>query len=221
MPTSLIIIVNIINPPVSGSIYYYYYLVQTCLSVKKIPEMSVEKIPNVTQKRADHVNYYLKKYAEQIESDKLTVTVSAINILGLSPIQCAYCDTVVKKTNWDELVPITKNGRMNASNQVPCCGSCNSSKGNKTGQDFELWLVTRGSLAHHHEDYYITCDRAISIIEYIDRYHDNLCYTDEDIIQCNTFKAKLGVILNTHYKEIADLITSHISHHHNASWNNK
>ena len=58
-------------------------------------------------------------------------------ILRINDEQCVYCNqsTEDQKTT-DEIIPCSEGGRMNHMNCVPCCGSCNSSKGNKCIKNF-------------------------------------------------------------------------------------
>lgn len=51
---------------------------------------------------------------------------------------CAYCGTDGPMTK-DHVIPISRGGTDNASNVVPACKSCNSSKGNKTAVEFAAW----------------------------------------------------------------------------------
>jgi len=163
--------------------------------------------PRVNHKRADHCNYFFKRFALELESSQCAVVVSPSITLSsrLPPQQCIYCNAEVKKRNVDELVPITKYGRMNKFNQVPCCGSCNSSKGNKVGQDFELWLVTRGC-GQGVGDHYVTCERANTIIAYMDTHIDKLCYGPANKECFKQFQIGLDKLINVHYDAVSDLI---------------
>ena len=63
-------------------------------------------------------------------------------------LKCIYCDKPAE--TWDHLVGLVKDGRYSGyghriRNLVPCCKSCNSSKGNK---DWEIWLRSQ---AHRFE----------------------------------------------------------------------
>lgn len=67
--------------------------------------------------------------------------------------QCAYCPSPA--TTWDHVIPISKGGRTTPDNILPCCVSCNASKGNR---DLFRWLDQTGRipqiktiehLAHH------------------------------------------------------------------------
>lgn len=54
---------------------------------------------------------------------------------------CVYCGETGNRDS-DEIIPVTKRGRINSCNQVTCCGKCNSSKGARSGDDFIHWLET-------------------------------------------------------------------------------
>lgn len=54
---------------------------------------------------------------------------------------CVYCGTKLNKSNpvtLDHVVPLARGGIDGISNMVPCCGSCNSSKG---ASDVSSWYV--------------------------------------------------------------------------------
>jgi hypothetical protein len=69
--------------------------------------------------------------------------ISALEGLGQNPygdLDCVYCE--VCATGWDHLVGLVKDGELRGfghqlGNLVPCCHSCNSSKG---GKDWEKYL---------------------------------------------------------------------------------
>ena len=63
---------------------------------------------------------------------------------AVPPKACVYCNAHIPgNRGLDELVPCTKHGRWNALNRVPCCASCNASKGNREGGAFKDWLVAK------------------------------------------------------------------------------
>jgi 5-methylcytosine-specific restriction endonuclease McrA len=117
--------------------------------------------------RSDLHNALLKRAAARIEqSHPISETVpSFLDEFNVPGNLCVYCDTVVKPTNVDEMVAITKGGRVNHANMVPCCGSCNSSKGNKYGFDMIMWLIKRESVA---------TKRSLQIADYMERNLENL-----------------------------------------------
>ena len=64
---------------------------------------------------------------------------------GIDPKRCTYCDAwhTKWKNNWktsagDHVVPLSKGGKDFIENLVPCCSSCNSSKGAKIL--YEEWI---------------------------------------------------------------------------------
>lgn len=54
---------------------------------------------------------------------------------------CPYCGESNKKLTVDHVVPISKGGTNSIENLIPCCGSCNSSKGNKSMEDWINYLA--------------------------------------------------------------------------------
>ena len=89
--------------------------------------------------KADHRNVQLKDLAEDLER---FLCIPSEYISPFNKDECMYCGVKVKpnKINSDEFRPITQKGRMNKINCVTCCGSCNSSKGDKTGYELLKWL---------------------------------------------------------------------------------
>lgn len=49
---------------------------------------------------------------------------------------CAYCEQPTKSLTQDHIVPLSKGGTHTADNIVPACLSCNSSKGNRSLEEF-------------------------------------------------------------------------------------
>ena len=101
----------------------------------------------IRKKRANYINSMLKDLNKSCEpfitdqvhdNDKKKLT----NILGFNVHgkKCIYCCGVSNKSNTEEIIPITKNGRSNKMNIVTACGSCNSSKQDKVGKKLEEWL---------------------------------------------------------------------------------
>lgn len=54
---------------------------------------------------------------------------------------CAYCGKETKELTRDHFIPITKGGQWDATNIIPACKPCNSSKNNK---DFAVWYPESG-----------------------------------------------------------------------------
>lgn len=78
------------------------------------------------------------KYANTPISDMLTST-EWLAILAQADGHCAYCDKEAKLT-LDHVIPLSKGGTHSKDNVVPACLHCNSSKGNKT---LEEWNAKR------------------------------------------------------------------------------
>lgn len=71
---------------------------------------------------------------------------------GINPKRCTYCDAWHTKwaNDWkssvgDHVVPISKGGNDYLENLVPCCRSCNSSKGNRIL--YEEWVPPKERIA--------------------------------------------------------------------------
>jgi hypothetical protein len=147
---------------------------------RKRPDSGLGPRPLAARRRlspADRTNELAKQVAEEMES-QFTVTepVDLASQLGVAPNECLYCARPCKPRNIDELVPPTRGATMRRCNKVPCCGPCNSSKGAQTGEDLELWLVTRGSHAGE-SAFYIPAERALAVAEYIRRHESTLRWT--------------------------------------------
>lgn len=100
------------------------------------------------QREADRLRYatdstYRAERRQHAQARKRGVTpVPAEGARTLTDIfdgLCAYCDN--DATTWDHVVPISKGGRTEPGNILPCCSSCNSSKGNR---DLFPWLFKTG-----------------------------------------------------------------------------
>lgn len=63
---------------------------------------------------------------------------------------CAYCGSCPDNITMDHDIPISRGGSHTASNVVPACLKCNSSKGARTATEFILWKIQRDRalLAH-------------------------------------------------------------------------
>ncbi|EMJ5875358.1 HNH endonuclease [Clostridioides difficile] len=55
-------------------------------------------------------------------------------------VECAYCGKEIKKVTQEHFIPISKGGNYTRDNIIPACGSCNSSKCDKT---FEEWYPNK------------------------------------------------------------------------------
>lgn len=61
--------------------------------------------------------------------------------------RCAYCGKQLPKDSIDatidHVIPKTKGGRNNIENLLPCCRSCNTSKGVKTLEEYRFWYTCK------------------------------------------------------------------------------
>lgn len=55
---------------------------------------------------------------------------------------CAYCERDGQKLTLDHVIPLDQNGLHDPDNAVMCCGVCNSSKGNRTPEQWtDRWYL--------------------------------------------------------------------------------
>lgn len=71
--------------------------------------------------------------------DELLTSAEWLAILAQADGHCAYCDKEAKLT-LDHVIPLSKGGTHSKDNVVPACLHCNSSKGNRT---LEEWNAKR------------------------------------------------------------------------------
>jgi 5-methylcytosine-specific restriction endonuclease McrA len=81
------------------------------------------------------------KYANTPISEMLTST-EWLAILAEYDGHCAYCDKEAKLT-LDHVIPLSKGGTHSKENVVPACAHCNSSKGNKTLEEWNAKRLTQ------------------------------------------------------------------------------
>lgn len=85
--------------------------------------------------KSSTANYRAKRHGQP---DRLTVT--QVNALfdnhGWSCYYCGLQSTDYSVMTLDHVVPFNRGGSNTIQNCVPCCKSCNSSKGEKTEQEF-------------------------------------------------------------------------------------
>ena len=170
-------------------------------SHKIIKENTVYKVrPNnadVTNSSFKHLHNTLEEdlkkneNANQIVEDLETSLGRKVNAKS-----CVYCKKQCK-SNTEEMVPITKRGRMCKMNVFSCCGICNSSKGDL---NVEEWLTSNrpGAKVVSEKD-------KIILIDYHRRNYDVMIIPmsiskDYDTLTSNTKKANdlyLSIIKNT------------------------
>jgi 5-methylcytosine-specific restriction endonuclease McrA len=56
---------------------------------------------------------------------------------------CAWCGNPLKAFRLDHVIPSSRGGSNEESNLVPCCGSCNSAKGNRPPEVFHRYRCLR------------------------------------------------------------------------------
>ena len=54
-------------------------------------------------------------------------------------IHCAYCDCILKKPIQEHIIPVIKCGEFTKNNIIPSCKNCNSSKGDKSLDEFFIY----------------------------------------------------------------------------------
>lgn len=81
------------------------------------------------------------KYGNTPISEMLT-SVEWLAILALADGHCAYCGKEAKLT-LDHIIPLSKGGKHSKDNVVPACAHCNSSKGNKTLEEWNAKRLTQ------------------------------------------------------------------------------
>lgn len=77
-------------------------------------------------------------------TDELLTLAQWHDVLTQYNGHCAYCDREAKLT-LDHVIPLSKGGTHSKNNVVPACGHCNSSKGNKTVEEWNAKRLTQAS----------------------------------------------------------------------------
>lgn len=82
-------------------------------------------------KNKERTNFLTRRYLYRRKNAVGSHSPEELNrLFDMFQGNCAYC-IGGKATTVDHIVPLTKGGTNNIDNLVPCCRSCNSSKGNK------------------------------------------------------------------------------------------
>ena len=58
--------------------------------------------------------------------------------------RCSYCDTVTDQPDPDHVVPLSRGGRNDIGNILPCCKQCNGDKGDMTLAEWAEYRARRG-----------------------------------------------------------------------------
>src|SRR5207245_323792 len=101
---------------------------------------------SIANRRRTTINHAFASAIAQYDEFDQNRVESAMRELGLDSrfLACAYCESR-KATAWDHLVGLVKDGRYSGyghvlGNLIPCCGDCNSEKGNK---DWKMFLRSK------------------------------------------------------------------------------
>ena len=146
------------------------------------------------QQRCDFMNQKLKNVSIALDTTSPCWNTSdlsdsppahIVDVVGSHPSQCIYCYLPVKSHNVDEIVPITQAGRMVDLNRVPCCGACNSSKGNRVDGKFYEWLKNCKKIKH---------ERALAIESYVSTNKKFLQFREDKLRVFNSKRRKLEVM---------------------------
>lgn len=85
-----------------------------------------------------------KRRARKAQNGGTMTVAEWKQILEACSSKCYWCQREYKRLTQDHVVPISRGGRHEASNVVPSCKSCNSSKRDKTGDEFLAWRQMQG-----------------------------------------------------------------------------
>lgn len=75
--------------------------------------------------------------ARAIDPNASQITVADIDVGS----ECWYCWSITD-ASWDHVIPLTRGGSNSRENIVPCCGTCNRSKRNRTPDEWiaGIWI---------------------------------------------------------------------------------
>ncbi len=97
---------------------------------------------SIVQKRKTTINHAFASAlapCDAYDEVRLARAMAALGQNDLDDLHCVYC--AAPGETWDHLVGLVKNSELNGyghqiGNLVPCCGRCNSLKGNKDWRQF-------------------------------------------------------------------------------------
>jgi len=116
-------------------------------------------------KRKTTINHAFASVIAPNDAYDEELLAEAIRVLGQDPhddLMCAYCGQNPAET-WDHVVGLVKNQQFSGfghtlGNLLPCCKSCNSSKGNRNWRAFVIGLIadeeSRGAKIAQLESYF-------------------------------------------------------------------
>ena len=92
---------------------------------------------SIVQRRKTTVNHAFASAlapCDDYDEKRVAEAMALLSQTDLNDLRCVYCYSEAE--TWDHLVGLVKDSELNGyghqiGNLVPCCGGCNSSKGNK------------------------------------------------------------------------------------------
>lgn len=108
--------------------------------------MPVIKLPTrimINSRKSSIVNAFYNGILPRVAPSETEMNERLKQLKMEDEVKCVYCGE--KHHTWDHLNPLIKNGEPTGyyteiNNLVPCCNSCNSSKGKKTWKEFLDYL---------------------------------------------------------------------------------
>ena len=122
-----------VNPEkVKAAIHKYYYKKKN-----NNPDLFNKKMVDYRKKRKEQGNplTYHKSLKELNRLNRRQTNKLKRIVFELKGMTCTYCGQIANQI--DHVIPVTKGGLHTIKNLVPCCKSCNSSKGNKTVEEWQ------------------------------------------------------------------------------------
>jgi len=90
-------------------------------------------------------NNTYRRRALKAEADGSFTYAEFIELCELSNWECAYCgcDLDPETATADHVIPLSRGGSNGIDNIAPCCQSCNSSKRDKTAEEFMAYVAEK------------------------------------------------------------------------------
>ena len=89
----------------------------------------------------------LRRRAREYSAPGQYTWAQVIRLHLLADKRCSYCDEVVAQPEPDHVVPISRNGRNDIGNILPCCQRCNGDKGDMTLTEWAEYRARRNKPA--------------------------------------------------------------------------
>ena len=103
------------------------------------PKFCTDKCQRRSKKRA--------RRAHEHNAPGTYTWAQVIRLHILSDRRCSYCDEHVAQPEPDHVVPISRGGRNDIGNILPCCQQCNGDKGDMTLGEWAEYRARRGKQA--------------------------------------------------------------------------